>query len=117
MKFIDREVYKREVRKACELNPNYDIALIEAGRIDKEEGKIEDSNNKFHRAYEHMLQQWKTNSLKDNTSLGWLAAVARELGENDIANQVMASAKKLENEFYYNKDNLSKIKDNILTKD
>lgn len=34
--------------------------------------------------------------LKDSASLGWLAAVAHELGENDIANQVMASAKKLE---------------------
>ena len=45
MKFINKDVYKREVRKACELNPNYDIALIEAGRIDKAEGKTEDSNN------------------------------------------------------------------------
>lgn len=62
-----------------------------------------------------MLQQWKTNTLKDSASLGWLAAVARELGENDIANQVMASAKKLENESYYNEENLSKIRDNMLT--
>ena len=115
MKFINKDVYKREVRKACELNPNYDIALIEAGRIDKAEGKTEDSNNKFHRAYDHMLQQWKTNTLKDSASLGWLAAVAHELGENDIANQVMASAKKLENDSYYNKENLSKIRDNVLT--
>ena len=34
MKFINKDVYKREVRKAYELNPNYDIALIEAGRIE-----------------------------------------------------------------------------------
>ena len=115
MKFINKDVYKREVRKACELNPNYDIALIEAGRIDKEEGKTEDSNNKFRQAYDHMLQQWKTNTLKDSTSLEWLAAVAREIGENDIANQVLASAKKLENESYYNEENLSKIRSNILT--
>lgn len=115
MKFINKDVYKREVRKAYELNPNYDIALIEAGLIDKAEGKTEDSSNKFHRAYDHMLQQWKTNTLKDSASLGWLAAVAHELGENDIANQVMASAKKLENDSYYNKENLSKIRDNVLT--
>ena len=40
MKLSTKMCTKGRVRKAYELNPNYDIALIEAGRgIDKAEGK------------------------------------------------------------------------------
>lgn len=93
MKFIDNEVYKRHIRKAYEINPEYDVALIELGRIDKSEGNITDGEKKLRKAYELLLRQWKTNTC-DISSYGWLAAVARELGENEIAEQVTASIPK-----------------------
>lgn len=115
MKFINKDVYKKHIRKAYEINPEYDIALIELGRIDKSEGKVSEGEEKLRKAYDILLRQWKTNTLRGIASYGWLAAVANELGESEIAKQVTASTPKLEGEAYYDKENLSKIKSNILT--
>lgn len=114
MKFIDNAVYKTHVRKAYELNPNYDVALIEAGRIDKSEGKTNDAQIKFKKAYDILYHKWKTNSLSQ-CGYGWFTAVAKELGEYDILKQVYASMPTLQGEAYYDKENLSKIRTDLLT--
>lgn len=114
MKGIDHEAYKRHIKKALEINPNYDVALIEAGHIDKSEGNVAEGENKLRKAYDILLRQWKTSSL-DDSEYGWLAAVAREIGEAEIARQVMDSKPRLESEAYYDIENLSIIRTNMLT--
>ena len=115
MKYIDNRVYKKHIQKACEIDPNYDLALIEAGKIDCAEGKKVEGRKKFQKAYDMLLKQWKTNTLRGTSGYGWLAAVARELGETEIAKEVMASTPRLEAEAYYDKENLAKTRINILT--
>lgn len=101
------------LQRAIDIDPEYDIALIELGKIDKSEGKKEESESKFRKAYEKLLHKWKTDSL-DDVSYGWLASVARELGETELAKQVMESKPKTESEAYYDKGNLSRTRTNIL---
>lgn len=116
MKHINHDVYKEHIRKAIEINPDYDVALIEAGRIDISEGNKDEGLKKLRKAYDIMMHQWKTNTLRGKASYGWLAAVARELGENDIAKQVEHSSPDIEEEKYYDSENLSRTKTNMLTK-
>ena len=112
MKFMDRERYVKHVRRACEINPEYDVALIEAGRIDKEEGNFAEGEKKLRKAYDILLRQWKANAF-EYADYGWFASVARELGENDIAALVAAAAPKLEEEAYYDEENLSKTRNSM----
>ena len=114
LKHTDAKLYKYHINKALEINPEHAVALIESGRIDKSEGNVAECKEKLRRAYDILLRKWKTNTFCDS-DYGWLAAVARELGENETAEQIMASKPKLEDEAYYDKENLSKIRTNMLT--
>lgn len=115
MKYIDNEVYKRHIRKACEINPDHELALIESGRIDKSEGKVSEGEKKLRKAYDILLRKWKTNAL-GTYGYGWLQNIANELGEKEIAEQVRASNSKLKGEAYYDAENLSKIRPNMIKK-
>lgn len=116
MKYKNKDIYKEHIKKAVELNPDYDLALIEAGRIDISEGNKEEGIKKLRKAYNMMMRQWETNSLRGNASYGWFAAVARELGYNDIANKVEHSFRNMDEDSYYDSENLSRTKPNMLTK-
>lgn len=88
--------------------------MIELGKIDKSEGNTVTAQVKFRKAYDLYLKQWKTNSLP-KYAYGWFATVAEELGENNFAKEIRASAPKTESEAYYNKENLSMTKTKALT--
>lgn len=109
------ELAKKYLQKALEIDPNLDIALIELGRIDEQEGRKEEARSKFKKAYDQYLPLWKQNRLPDY-AYGWFAVVADELGENDLAKEIRNSHHKKDDEqTYYDADNLSKTKTNILT--
>ena len=112
--YRDTKRAKEYLQKAFNIDPEHDIALIELGKIDKSEGNTAAAQEKFKKAYDLYLKQWKTNSLP-KYAYGWFATVAEELGENDFAKEIRASAPKTENEAYYNKENLSMTKTKVLT--
>lgn len=105
---------KEYLQKAFNIDSEHDIALIELGKIDKSEGNMAASQEKFKKAYDLYLKQWKTNSLP-KYAYGWFATVAEELGENNFAKEIRASAPKIEGEAYYNKENLSMTQTKVLT--
>lgn len=105
---------KEYLQKALFIDSESDIALIELGKIDKIEGDIAAAQEKFKKAYDLYLKQWETNSLP-KYAYGWFATVAKELGKNNFAKEIMASAPKTEGEVYYNKENLSMTKTELIT--
>lgn len=106
---------KRLLEKALEIDPDHDIALIELGRLHKLEGKIDEAQNEFRKAYDMYLRQWKTNSLP-TYAYGWFETVAAELGEKDFAAEIRSSRQEDANDSFYNSENLSMTRTNALTK-
>ncbi|OFQ08376.1 molecular chaperone DnaK [Prevotella sp. HMSC073D09] len=107
---------KECLQRALSIDPDHDIALIELGRIQKSEGDITKAIEKFQKAYDKYIRQWKTNSLP-SYAYGWFASLAEELGEKDFAYEIRCSTPKSGSESYYNLENLSKTKTNMLTKE
>lgn len=111
----DPQKSKEYLQRAINVDPNHDIALIELGRILKSEGDLQGAKEKFQKVYDMFLKQWKTNSLP-TYAYGWFASVAEELGESEFGREIRRSTPGPEGEAYYNVDNLSKTKTNMLTK-
>lgn len=59
----DPKKAKEYLQRAISIDPEHDIALIELGRIQKSEGDSIGAKEKFQKAYDKYLRQWKTNSL------------------------------------------------------
>lgn len=114
LRFRDPKRAKECLQRAITIDPELDIALIELGRIQKSEGDWQGAKEKFQKVYDRYQQQWKTNSLP-KYAYGWFASVAEELGENEFAKEIRHSTPGAEGEAYYNPDNLSKTKTNMLT--
>lgn len=102
------------LEKALSINPNKETALIELGRIQKAEGDNIGAKEKFQRAYDLFLREWKTNSL-DSCACGWFASVAEELGQNDFAREIRRSTPGQQAESYYDSGNLTTTRKDILT--
>lgn len=114
LRLRDPKRAKECLQRAIAIDPELDIALIELGRIQKSEGDWQGAKEKFQKVYDRYQQQWKTNSLP-KYAYGWFASVAEELGENEFAKEIRHSTPGAEGEAYYNPDNLSKTKTNMLT--
>ena len=110
----DSKKAKEYLQKAISIDPEHDIALIELGRIQKSEGDAVGAKEKFRKAYDKYLRQWKTNSLP-TYAYGWFASVAEELGENEFAREIRRSTPGPQEDSYYNPENLSKTQTNMLT--
>ena len=106
---------KECLQRAISIDPEQDIALIELGRIQKSEGDFAGAKEKFRKAYDMYLRQWKTNSLP-SYAYGWFASVAEELGEKDFAREIRLAEGRSQGELYYDPENLSKTQSNMLTK-
>ena len=114
LRYRDPKRAKECLQKAISIDPELDIALIELGRIQKSEGDINGAKEKFQRVYYRYLRQWKTNSLS-SYAYGWFASVAEELGEREFAREIRRSTPGPQGESYYDPENLSKTKTNMLT--
>lgn len=114
LRYRDPKRAKYYLQKAIDIDPDLDIALIELGRMQKEEGNMVAVQEKFRKVFDLYYKQWKTNSLP-KYAYGWFITVARELGEIEIACQVSESFPRIEGDSYYDEENLSKTKLNMLT--
>lgn len=114
LRLRDPKRAKQYLQRAISVDPDHDIALIELGRIQKSEGDSIGAKEKFQKVYDMYLRQWKTDSLPAY-AYGWFASVAEELGEKDIAQKIRRSTPGLHGETYYNPENLSKTRTNMLT--
>lgn len=114
LRLRDPKRAKQYLQRAISVDPDHDIALIELGRIQKSEGDSIGAKEKFQKVYDMYLRQWKTDSLPAY-AYGWFASVAEELGEKDFAQKIRRSTPGLHGETYYNPENLSKTRTNMLT--
>lgn len=106
---------KKHLQKTIEINPEHDTALINLGHLLQSEGNSEEAKKNFQKVYDMYLKKWNTNSLP-KYAYGWFADVAEELGQQDFARQIRQAKPKVEGEVYYEPDNLSRTKNNQLTK-
>lgn len=104
---------KECLQRAISVDPEHDIALIELGRIQKSEGDMVGAKEKFQKVYDMYLRQWKTDSLP-TYAYGWFASVAEELGEKELAREIRCSTPGSQGEAYYNIENLSKTRTNMI---
>ena len=102
------------MQRAISVDPEHDIALIELGRIQKSDGDPVGAKEKFQKVFDKYLCQWKTNSLP-NYAYGWFAIVAEELGNDNFAREIRRSAPGSQGETYYDPENLSKTRTNMIT--
>lgn len=110
---IDPKRAKEYLQKAISINPLQDIALIELGRIEESEGKIGAAKEKFQKAYDIYMKMWNTKSFPEY-AYGWFAIVAEELDMTDFAKEIRNSKPSSQGEAFYDHNNLSKTKTNIL---
>ena len=115
LRLRDPKRAKEYLQRAISADPDNDIALIELGRMQESEGDIQSAKEKFQKVYDRYLQQWKTDSLPQY-AYGWFALIAEKLGENAFAKEIRLSTPGAEGEAYYDPENLSKTKTNMLTK-
>jgi molecular chaperone DnaK len=113
LKSSDPDQSIQYIKKAYELDPTNGPTIIEMGSYDKRTGKDDEAKLKFQKAYDSLMKKWKTDCMAD-FEYSWLASVARELGEYNIALQVEHSKPSLSNEKYYNEDNLVKTQNKQL---
>lgn len=114
LRYKNPEQAKKYLQKALDIDPEHDIALIELGKIDKSEGNVKSAKEKFRKVYDLYLKQWKINFLP-KYAYGWFASVAEELGEDEFAKKIRETTPCLEQETYYNKDNLARTNTKVLT--
>lgn len=114
LRLRDSKRAKEYLQRAISVDPEHDIALIELGRIQKSDGDLVGAKEKFQKVFDKYLRQWKTNSLP-NYAYGWFAIVAEELGNDNFAREIRRSAPGSQGETYYDPENLSKTRTNMIT--
>ena len=109
-KYKDKARYRKYVLNAIALDPDYDIALYEASRIDKEEGNQAASSEKLQKAYNSLIARWRSNTISDSEK-SWLISMAKDLGKHQEALEIRMSRNRAEEDKYYNEDNLTRTRD------
>jgi molecular chaperone DnaK (HSP70) len=115
---LERKDPKRSeeyLRKVHSIDPYHAPTNIELANIEQRLGNIEKQQELLERAYDTLMQKWKTDTMS-TSDYSWLASVASKLGHADIAIQVRQSQPKLESEKYYNVENLTRTKNTEISK-
>lgn len=107
LKYKDEEKYREHIRKALEINPDFDAALIEAASIDEADGNLSEAQAKLQRTYEMMMKEWREGSL-GAYGYGYLARIASKLGHEDEARKIRSSMAEPESEKYFDDGNLTR---------
>ena len=111
----DPERARQLIRRSYEINPNDGAAMIMLARVESSLGNRERSQQLNNEAYDMLMKKWKTETLASH-EYSWLASLADTLGHNDIAIQVRQSQPSLEQEKYYNVENLTRTRSKELEK-
>ena len=103
------------LRRAHQIDPSHAPTNIELADIEKRMGHLEKAHRLLEMAYDKLMQKWKTNTMS-SSDYSWLASVASKLGHFDIAQQVSLSQTRLEDEKFYNEENLTKTRSTEISK-
>lgn len=101
------------IRKAHSMRPEHCPTLINMAKIEQRQGNSNKAREYQRKAYDILYQRWKTNSLQD-FEYSWLSSVADSLGERAVAAEVRRSKPGIEQEQYFNADNLTRTKINAI---
>lgn len=111
----DPKQAEKYLRKAHSLDPKHAPTNIELADIEHRLGNIEEAQKLLQQAYDTLMQKWRTNTMS-SSDYSWLSSVADKLGHKDIALQVRQSEPNLEDDKYYNDENLTKTKTTEISK-
>lgn len=103
------------ISKAYEINPQDGATMITMARVEAMNGNKERARQLNNEAYDMLMKKWKTETLASH-EYSWLASLADTLGHSDIAFQVRHSQPSLDQEKYYNSENLTRTLSNALEK-
>lgn len=111
----DHKRAEKHIRKAYDINPHDGATMIMLARIEAGVGNKGRSRQLNNEAYDMLMKKWKTETLASH-EYSWLASLAETLGHGDIAYQVRRSQPSIEQEKYFNVDNLTRTLSNELEK-
>ena len=114
-KYKDQSLYRKYIMRAIEIDPNYAIALYEASRIDKNDGKILEASNKLQKAYDYLFPKWRENNISD-AEKSWLISIAEDLGKKEEAEEIRRSRMKVTTDKYYDENNLTRTRTTQINK-
>ena len=114
---INRDPKRAEalLRKAHSLDPSHAPSMIALAEIEEKLGHKGEAQRLNQKAYNILYKKWKGSSLRD-FEYSWLESVVQRLGLKSVAQEVRLSKPKLDQEFYYNEDNLTRTRFVSLTK-
>lgn len=115
LKGKDSKRSKELIDKAHKLNPMHCPSLIELARLEEADGNYTRARELRDKAFEIFDARWKKNQL-ESWEWGWFATVADELGKHALASEIRQSQPRLEDEKYYNPDNLTGSKNTLIEK-
>lgn len=115
LKYTDKDRYKKHILKALNLDSEYDVALIEASRIAKEDGDEETAHIRMEKAYEILKRKWKAGTLS-KSEYGWLESAAKSLGYIQEAQDIRNSKPRLESDKYFDENNLTQTRSSQIEK-
>ena len=113
--YREPERAKKLIRKAYELNPKDGATMITMARVESMNGNKDRARELNNEAYDMLMKKWKAETLASH-EYSWLASLADTLGHSDIAYQVRHSQPSLDQEKYFNSENLTRTRSNALEK-
>ena len=113
--YRDTERAKKLISKAYELNPKDGATMITMARVESMNGNKDRARELNDEAYDLLMKKWKAETLASH-EYSWLASLADTLGHSDIAYQVRHSQPSLDQENYFNSENLTRTRSNELEK-
>ena len=108
--YLQGNIQKAEecLTKAHEIAPYHGITLIKLAQLEVRQGKQQDASKHKEEAYEVLKKQWDKRTLS-KVEQGWFSSLARELGHEDVYQQVKQNSSDSVNNQLYNTDNLTII--------
>ncbi len=107
-KFSDRKKYKEYLEKAHEIDPEDNVANYNLAKEYKSEGKTEEADQLFKKAFDNWKEKFDTNQMNE-WDYSWFASCAQEMGKRDYAQHILDSKPQNRFEGAYNEENLTEI--------
>lgn len=106
---------KSLINKAYEKNPQDGATMITLARMERQAGNQTRARELENEAYDMLMKKWKAETLASH-EYSWLSSLASDLGHRDIAFQVRQSQPGLEEDKYFNDENLVRTQSTALEK-
>jgi tetratricopeptide (TPR) repeat protein len=113
--YKDPQRARQLINKAYEKNPTDGATMITLAQLERQAGNRDRAKELEEQAYDLLLRKWKAETLASH-EYSWLSSLASDLGHPDIARQVRQSQPGLEDEKYYDDENLTRTRSNALDK-